>query len=103
MAASKIEDDEKLFCAKHNGQPIVYICKTNQTLVCTLCMKAHYYQQRKVHEFVHYRKENMKNLGEKLINTLEKKTNLVKETLLTLKDQKSCPDENLREHVKFVT
>ena len=75
-------------CAKHPEQPIVYICKNNQALICTLCTKSYYYQQRKVQEFVHYRKDNMQSIGEKLISILECQTNLVKTSLINLKDAK---------------
>ena len=54
-------------------------------MVCALCTKGLYYQERLINEFILFRKADMELIGGQLQDSLEAKTRTIKETLEALK------------------
>lgn len=91
-----------LHCQSHPQQPVVYICQSNQKLLCWHCILEPYYHGR-MQELIIYRRNEVKQVGKMLQETLKIKTVEVNNTLDALLAQKACKTERLREDIKFVT
>lgn len=57
-ARKKQNEDDILMCERHPQQPVVYICQSNQKLLCWHCILEPYYHER-MKDLIIYRKSDV--------------------------------------------